>query len=1158
MLQNDKTYDSIDKLYHTSELSDNHYQDWKKSAVSDAIIAANVTSADGDRALELLLYSKELPRTNAGRLAGDRLNPNSKSNIWKKYGHVEHGGWWCASLDPLDDFEPMLWGCFKPDQPRIQKDKNKPIKYEHPPKTAARAFFLAIGLEEWQRISETSGVPMPPSIITHSGFISHLVSDTQEVGKAFWEWILANPEVPIVIVEGAKKAGCLLSHGYAAIGLPGVSQGFRKNGDTREVIPELEPFLEGERDIRMCFDSDNKRSTRKNVEKMLRITARTIAKVTSQVSIIELPLGLANKMGVDDYIITNGSDAFHFLFINAKNLHRWISQELYQLTYKPNIIINQKYIGDVEYPKSGLVCVKAPKGSGKTEKLKIVVRKAMDDLNPTIIITHRIQLGRAITERLGLDWIEDVKTSEQKGWTGYGLCIDSLHPKSQARFKPSNYHGCALVIDEVEQVILHLLNSSTCKKDRVAILRCLRELVNEVIEGDGLIVLQDADLSDLSIDFIRGLLNKDIEPWVLVNEYLPDADNCWDITYYNEGRNPNHLLKDCWKAIAQGQKLYIYTDTQKIKGNHAAQNIERAIKKKAPKGTKVLRIDSETVSDPSHAAYGVTEHLNEVIPEYDIVIATPTLGTGVSIDVRGHFDAVYAICKGTSSEPEIRQALARVRDPIPRYVWARKSGVSLVSNHSPFYWDISKTKIKEVERNILLLKSADMGRIDEPDFHPSYHTWAKAAARTNAGLLNLRESLLEGLKEEGHRVTIHKSGGEDDDAEAKIIGEEQKEIRDIARAEDDVEVASAEIISKEQAEKLESKRNLTKEERQSLKKYKLTQLYPGTAITPELKRADDEGWRSKIRLHYNLLAEISHVRMRDRRQLAAQIERGEGTVCLSDLRLQSARVEALKLLNIPEFLRERIEWTAESPQVLKLVEKCETYRQDIKTYLGIWMSDRMLEKPMQVVQALLGLLGIKLERRQETINGKKVRIYFYAEPEDCRWSVFKAWSQQDTDMALEAVQMEQPPLLANNSYRGGCSEALSPPNRCNAGAAGAEGGVVPQENELSPVDRLRELFEDAQFWRGENLLNWTTARIMFKNAEAAALQTNAFPFKDYWGQLVSLLFPQDLGNILWSLEEVVEKGSERAIDLYEKAESWAAEGVALPVEDFWERMAIAL
>ncbi|MFM6279808.1 MAG: hypothetical protein ACKN9K_15815, partial [Dolichospermum sp.] len=87
-----------------------------------------------------------------------------------------------------------------------------------------------------------------------------------------------------------------------------------------------------------------------------------------------------------------------------------------------------------------------------------------------IVLTHRVQLGEAICNRLGLPFVTEIRNSETGDLLGYGLCVDSLHSNSQARFNADSFKNCVVVADEIEQVTEHLLNSSTeVKKHRTEI-----------------------------------------------------------------------------------------------------------------------------------------------------------------------------------------------------------------------------------------------------------------------------------------------------------------------------------------------------------------------------------------------------------------------------------------------------------------------------------------------------------------------------------------------------------------------------------------------------------------------------------------------------------------------------------------------------------------
>ncbi|MHC5832827.1 MAG: hypothetical protein ACYT04_96795, partial [Nostoc sp.] len=93
--------------------------------------------------------------------------------------HITEGGWWCSGLDPLNNWQMMEWGCFKPNQPR-QNHNGKSIKYEHPPSTPTRVFCLRVTLQVWQQVAGRYNLVMPDNItITPDG-----------EAEGFWQWVI--------------------------------------------------------------------------------------------------------------------------------------------------------------------------------------------------------------------------------------------------------------------------------------------------------------------------------------------------------------------------------------------------------------------------------------------------------------------------------------------------------------------------------------------------------------------------------------------------------------------------------------------------------------------------------------------------------------------------------------------------------------------------------------------------------------------------------------------------------------------------------------------------------------------------------------------------------------------------------------------------------
>jgi hypothetical protein len=972
----------------------------------------------------------------------------------------------------------MYWGCFKPHQPRNTfdpKGKIKPVKYEHPPKTPTRAFFLQVPDHIWAKIAARYDVPI----------------DNSDKQLGFWQWVWDN-NIPVIIVEGVKKAGCLLTLGYAAIALPGVTGGVRTKTPQGEkcdpyLIPELQHFATEEREIYICFDRDSKRQTVQNVNREIGKLGRLFTAAKCPVKVINLP---GPEKGVDDFVVSKGEDAFSALKNEAQGFQFWLDRESWLLTYPASLKLNSRYLGKLPYPESGLACIKAPKGTGKTQALTNLVSQSLSTGDRRVlIITHRIQLGRAICASLGINYIDETRDSDFGKLFGYGLCIDSLHPLSQAKFNPEEWSGAIVIIDECEQVIWHALNSSTCRENRVTILQTLQELIHNVLTTGGLVVAQDADLSDYSIDYLIALAGIPISPWVVINEWQPKRGR--DVTFFATS-NPASLYVQMEKILSQEvtccdiesraefcpkeqyrPRIMVVEDSQKVTGKWSCRNLETQLQRRFP-NYRILRIDSESVADPNHPAYGCIEQLNAQIKNYDIIIASPTIGTGVSINIRGYFTAVFGIFKGAVAVNDALQALARVRDEnVPWFVWTQQFGFGKIGNGSASYRAIIKSQQKVIKTNIKLLHGVDF---DIDIAHDPVHlrTWALMAARINVGMWNYREAILEGLKAEGHRVTLCRETQlhqeikvlqmqklaahncqdrnlleqlteqaqklekelESLETVANCLSDEAKVIREENKVAEASGVANAQNITFSEYLKLKDKRSKTKAELDKQRKYQLWDTY-GVPITPELKLRDDDGWLPKISLHYYLNYDPEFVRLRDKNHLAGHQERGKGKVCPQDLRLLTARVEALKKLGVMEFLNPDKEFRGTDAQVIAFAERVKLCSVDVKDFLGISVNPKA--KPMEVVQYILrGKLGFTLRRvRQERSEErdalgrqKRIRVYQFEFPQDGREAIFEAWQQRDT-LAVSLVE-------GATQFLGGVSSGTGSDNNI-----GMSGGVPP-------------------------------------------------------------------------------------------------------------------
>jgi Domain of unknown function (DUF3854) len=289
------------------QLNDLHFTELMESAIDEGLARLNFSSLGENQAAEYLLYSSNISRLNSGRI----------SSRYKPYEQLGEG-WWCSGLN-IDTNKEMEWGCFKPQVPRIDTKKNKPIKYEHPPKESTAYFALKVPFAIGLQIAKRYALETEYKQYLETGDWSLEIEDPN-----FWPWAIEQKgRIPLVFTEGVKKAACLLSHGYLAIGLPGIWGGYRKS-ENFEDDPTL---LEGltavvkDRAVIFVFDQDTKPQTIEAVNRAINCTAAVCTNAGAiechsvSWSIKDYPF-----KGVDDLIKARGSEVFAQLMKRRKLL----------------------------------------------------------------------------------------------------------------------------------------------------------------------------------------------------------------------------------------------------------------------------------------------------------------------------------------------------------------------------------------------------------------------------------------------------------------------------------------------------------------------------------------------------------------------------------------------------------------------------------------------------------------------------------------------------------------------------------------------------------------------------------------------------------------------------------------------------------------------
>ena len=847
---------------------------------------------------------------------------------------------------------------------------------------------------------------------------------TQNVSGEFWQWLIAHPEIPLCITEGAKKAGALLTACYAAIALPGVFGGYRVPRDEQgnrigksRLIPQLLKLATPGRTIYIAFDQDTKPSTIKAVNAAIRQLGYLLTQKGCSVKIISWHPNQGK--GVDDLIANHTQTAFDEAYQTAVPLDTWKAQSLTGLTYPPTIQINRRYLGELSIPEDAkLIGIKSPKGTGKTQWLETIVKEAIKRQKWVLVIGHRVRLVEALCQRFGLNYVTQIQDTETGARLGYGLCVDSLHPTSQAGFEAVNWSDGVVIIDEVEQVLWHGLDSDTCSSNRVAILKSLKTLMQNVLGDEGQVYVADADLSDVSIDYLISLSGVPQHPYIIHNAWKPSEAESWRVNYYPE-RKPERLIQDLERHIAAGGKPFVCLSAQKRGSQWGTCTLEAYLRSRFPEA-KILRIDSESLTEPTHPAYGSMRDLDGVLSQYDIVLASPVIETGVSIELQGHFTSVWGIAIGVQSENSVRQALGRVRENLPRFLWVASCGFNRVGNGSTSIPALLTSGRRLTQLNIRLLQQSDFDALDdiETGFQAeSLLCWARMAVRHNASMFQYRESVLAALRGEGHQVVEaseeEMGGGDSVSSISQTPGKIEPDsltaaiaaVKDQNYQAECLAIARAKNLSDHQYNTGQKRLVKTLAQRRAIRKYELKQRYR-IPVTAQLVAKDDDGWYQKLLLHYFLTLGRDHLAQRDAAMARRLIELGGGSIFLPDFNRSQlgAAVGTLELLGVPVLLSDRgreLRGTDEDLQAMARLALSN--RASIKTTLGIGLARNAT--PIRIVRRLLDKIGYGLQcigRESKRLN--RVRVYQVVHPSDGRFEVFQQWLAHSCEVLEKSHQ----------------------------------------------------------------------------------------------------------------------------------------------------------
>jgi len=814
----------------------------------------------------------------------------------------------------------------------------------------------------------------------------------------FWQWVIERKEIQIIITEGAKKALACLSAGEVAISIYGCSCGAdRKKGLIKEA---LLPLVESRAKVFLGLDvGDTKEQAKLNVHIAKRALHFALKKADCKfVACLKWD---SQYKGLDDLLVADSQGL-------EKSIKAAKDDTVYQTwrfkhdlsKYNPTIIHQRHFPRDYSFPETAkIICLQGRKSTGKTEAIVSQVEKAKRENQACFVVTHRIKLAQALCQRYGLNHLTDIREirDSRARLLGFGLCIDSLRPSSAAQFNPKEFENALVIFDEVDEVILHLLTSNTLSKEgnRVEVLVTLKEgIANCLNSQEGRVFLMSADLSQREIEFFKELGDSP-ETFILVNTFKPIEGKRKLLKY----SSPSHFMHCLQEAIESGERVLVHLCSQQAKYKWSTTTTEEKLNQLFPH-LRILRIDSESVADIDHAAFNCMSHLDELLAQYDIVICSPTVETGISIDLENHFNSVWQIATGSQSVQAAAQTIDRCRAHIPRHVYVAKlaPGIKLIGNGSTSPKDLLGWQDKLTSGFKESLKSADVASQYSKVGFEKY--WADYCAQLNYGYKNYAECYLGLIENEGYEIGLADPiSKEDSIAQTELAKAICKELY----RQHCEQVANSPTPNEDKLRELERKTTLTKEERQQLEKGQIVGLYLKQDVSPEFVAEHEDGLYNQLDTRYSLYEGRQFVEMKDNERIEKLIYKGKGFSPDIARARRLNKILALEIILKPILEPERIYSKTELREwYLPLLPA----KQDIKDRTGVTIpeSDKQ-DMSIRAFSALLGLLGLKLTPIGKEGNSRdksEVRRYKITQEDWDRYQdIRSSWVLRDTAKYLE-------------------------------------------------------------------------------------------------------------------------------------------------------------
>ncbi|GAA0576093.1 hypothetical protein GCM10008997_26290 [Halomonas salifodinae] len=440
----------------------------------------------------------------------------------------------------------------------------------------------------------------------------------------------------------------------------------------------------------------------------------------------------------------------------------------------------------------GVIVVKAPMASGKTQRVgRPLAEWAAAQGETLLAICHRVSLVAELANRLKLTHYGDVDAATAYAAIGLATCLPSITKSAHASLID---RAGIVFIDEVAQVLRFIESESTCRTSE-ADNQGVYERLREIVAAAHCVVVADAGVDRRTIEFLESC--RPGEQFRVI-EVIPPRDAGIKAHYGYGAAAVHHAVGEALAELAAVGKPWVA-----VESIDRAKALEHFFKAVMP-GKRIMAVHSG--NKDNRAQRDFLADADRKSREYDLVIASPVIGSGLSIEHKPKYDdegnvieeipegekftlGVYIGGGHRTTPADAAQQMRRVRY-LTRFEIALVANTSTVGNQSPEAAIAAAVTASKIEG-----KAAPVTTFDE----------LVASIRTDAenARADFAAGLLWQLKVSGWKLERQSSGQRDDAPMGALeVGQRLKESREHVREAKQAALIAAPAITDERAQEL--------------------------------------------------------------------------------------------------------------------------------------------------------------------------------------------------------------------------------------------------------------------------------------------------------------------------------------------------------------------